>query len=140
MPVPDDLGPALAKWLAPYIAAELKRLDSTDYDEVACAEYVRELGQGVLNKAGTFFGMLEQHGRVGSLELANAIGTGTPKNIPANLTNSLKQRATAMSRRRPWDETKDTDNRTVWIDRDGIAERMQEAVMNEQTRRLGPKS
>jgi hypothetical protein len=140
MPIPDDLGPALAKWLAPYLAEELKRLDSTDYDEATCAEYVRELGQGVLNKAGTFFGMLEHHGRVGSLELANAIGTNTPKNIPANLTNSLKQRATAMGRRRPWDETKDDDNRTVWIDRDGIADCMREAIVNEQARRLGPKS
>ncbi len=140
MPVQDDVGPALAKWLAPYLAEELKRLDATDYDDTVCAEYVRELGQGVLNKAGTFFGVLEHHGRVGSLELAQAIGTDTPKNIPANLTNSLKQRAAAMGRPRPWDEAKDDDNRTVWLDRDGIAERMRDAVMNEQTRRLGPKS
>jgi hypothetical protein len=136
----EEIAPALARWLAPYVAEELNRLNSLGYDEAVCAAYVRELGQGVLNKAGTFFGMLEHHGKVGSLDLASAIGTDTPRNIPANLTNSLKQRAAAMGLTRPWDETKDEDNRTVWIDRDGIASRMNQAVMNEQHRRSGPKA
>lgn len=135
----DEIGRALARWLAPYLRDELTRLDSTSYDDATCAIYVRELGQGVLNKSATFFRMLEENGRVGSLELAHAIGTNTPKNIPANLTNSLKQRAVAMSLPRPWDETKDDDQRTVWVDHDGIAERMTNAVQNEMTRRLGPK-
>ena len=140
MNMPDEIGPAVAKWLAPFLVEELKSLESTGYDDATCAEYVRELGQGVLNRAGTFFALLDQNGKVGSLELANAIGTNTPKNIPANLTNSLKQRAVAMSRPRPWDEAKGDDNRTVWLDRDGNAERMLDAIHAEQHRRSGPKS
>src|SRR4051812_22075798 len=94
----------IARWLAPYVAEELagaqrRRSDAldagemsaatSDYDAAVCAEYVRELGQGVLNRATDFFSRLEHDGRVGSLELAQIIGTDTPRNIPANLTNSL---------------------------------------------------
>lgn len=136
----DEAATALARWLAPYIAAELgiavpKATLSSDYDAATCETYVRDLGQGVLNRASNLFTLLETRGRVGSLDLAEAIGTATPRNIPANLTNSLKQRARRLHLDRlPWDET-EKDGRTVWVDRDGIAGRMLEAVQQEQRRR-----
>jgi hypothetical protein len=141
---PDEIGRAIAKWLAPYLAAELGTLPSAatkpgaEYDSATCAEYVRELGQGVLNRSQDFFMKLEHDGRIGSLDLALAIGTDTPRNIPANLTNSLKQRARRMGLAVPWDETESDDGRTVWLDRDGIASRMVEALRGEQHRRSGP--
>jgi len=142
----------IARWLAPYVAEEIAgaqrrgsdaigagemSVATSDYDPSVCAEYVRELGQGVLNRATDFFSRLEQDGRVGSLELAQVIGTDTPRNIPANLTNSLKQRARRMNLAVPWDETVSEDDRTVWLDRDGIAARMVEAIRAEQQRRAG---
>jgi hypothetical protein len=141
----DEVATVLARWLAPYVAAELAKSTPTvgsasvDYDASTCTEYVRELGQGVLNRASNFFSLLATNGRVGSLELASAIGTATPRNIPANLTNSLKRRARRLGLDElPWDETTGEDGRTVWLDRDGIAARMCEAVQEEMRRRLGP--
>jgi len=132
----------IAEVLAPYVAEVLarsspKRPAGPDYDAATCAEFVRDLGQGVLNRAQNFFLLLATHGRVGSLDLALAIGTSTPRNIPANLTNSLKQRARRMNLDVPWGETVSEDGRTVWLDRDGIAARMIEALSAEQHRRHG---
>lgn len=145
MPFPEELAPSLAKWLAPYVAAELAggaappvTTLKPDYDAETCAAYVRELGQGVLNRAGDFFRRLERDGRVGSLELAQILNTNTPRNIPANLTNSLKQRARRLGLEVPWAETVSLDDRTVWVDRDGIAARMVVALAAEDRRRFGP--
>lgn len=142
---PDEIAPALAKWLAPYVAAELAggsitptATPAADYDAQTCAVYVRDLGQGVLNRAGDFFRKLAHDGRVGSLELAQILNTDTPRNIPANLTNSLKQRARKLGLEVPWVETVSSDDRTVWVDRDGIAARMVVALDNENQRRSGP--
>lgn len=66
------------------------------------------------------------------------IGTDTPRNIPANLTNSLKQRARKMNLDVPWITTVSGDDRTVWVDRDGNAGRMVEALRAEQERRFAP--
>lgn len=104
-----------------------------------CGEYVQGLGQGVVNRFGDFFAKLKREGRIGSLELAKTIGTATPRNIPANLTNSLKRRARKLGRPVPWTETTDQDQRTVWVDRDGIAARMVEAIQAEQARWSGPR-
>jgi hypothetical protein len=138
--LPDDFGRWLAKWLAPFLAAELAGTagSADNYDGAKCAEYVKPLGQNVLNRAGDFFAQLEHRGRIESPELALAIGTSTPRNIPANLTNSLKQRAKAMRLPLPWDQTVSATGRTVWLDRDGIAERMSKAIRDEQHRRFGP--
>lgn len=142
---PEDIAPALARWIAPYVAAELEKRPlrasspRSGYDAATCAEYVSELGQGVINRATDFFSKLDAGGRIGSLELAQVIGTNTPRNIPANLTNSLKQRARKMGLDVPWDETVDADNRTVWLDRAGIAARMVEALRAETQRRVGPR-
>lgn len=144
--LPEEVAPAIAKWLAPFVAAELALLppDSSErnsqYDSTTCADYVGELGQGVLNRSLDFFMKLENDGRIGSLDLARSIGTDTPRNIPANLTNSLKQRARKMGLAVPWDETVSEDDRTVWVDRNGIAARMVEALRAEQQRRVGPAS
>lgn len=142
---PEQIGPALAKWLAPYVAAELRNVpldesahDRNQYDESICTEYVSALGAGVLNRATDFFMKLDANGRIDSVELAHVIGTDTPRNIPANLTNSLKQRARSMGLSRPWDETTSDENRTVWVDRDGIAGRMVDAIHVEKQRRYGP--
>lgn len=143
IPVPDELPPALARWLAPYVAEELRRQGAGApaapmYDDATCAVYVRELGTGVLNRAHDFFLKLAEDGQIGSLALAQHLSIGTPRNIPANLTNSLKQRARTLGLERPWVETVSPDDRTVWVDRDRIAQRMVDAIRNEQQRRLGP--
>jgi hypothetical protein len=144
---PEEVGPAIARLLAPLVAAELAKLPShndaapgQEYDAGTCAKYVAELGTGVLNRAHDFFTKLDVDGQVGSLELAQQLAIDTPRNIPANLTNSLKQRARAMGLERPWRETVSADDRTVWVDRDGIAELMIEAVRAEQQRRFGPQT
>lgn len=147
----DELGPLLVRELAPRVAAEIRRdpigygLDlrapvavGPDYDAATCATYVRELGQNVVNRALDFFSILAADGRVGSLDLAQALGTSTPRNIPANLTNALKQRARRLGLELPWTEGVSADNRTVWIDRDRIAERMVVALRDEAQRRIGP--
>jgi len=144
---PEGIAPALAKWLAPYVAAELAHAQrpgsipvptkSSDYDAATCAEYVRELGVPVINRATDFFQKLDADGQIGSLELANVMGLPTPRNIPSNLTNSLKQRARKMGLQVPWTELVSEDSRTVWADRDGIAGRMVDALRAETQRRFG---
>jgi hypothetical protein len=142
---PEEIAPLIARWLAPYVASELSKTQpdtsstGLNYDDQTCAEYVRELGIGVQNRAIDFFMALDQNGRIGSLDLAQAIGTSSPRNIPANLTNSLKQRAKKLALAVPWDETSDEENRLVWLDRDGIAARMVEALRAEHHRRFGPR-
>lgn len=65
---PDEIAPTLARWLAPYVAAELAghppdhTARTHEYDAVTCKAYVRELGQGVLNRAADFFRKLGADG------------------------------------------------------------------------------
>lgn len=113
-PFTEDLAVALAKWFAPYVAAELAnthevgsgevRTLTSSYDATTCAEYVKGLGVPVLNRATDFFQKLDADGQIGSVELANVLGTNTPRNIPSNLTNSLKQRAKKLGLDVPWTE------------------------------------
>jgi len=93
------------------------------------------LGDTVLLRARVFFGRLAKEGRVGSLELVELLGLKGPTSIPANLTNPLKKRATRLGLEKPWDEAADREDRTVWVDRDGIAERMLRAI-DEEVERL----
>jgi hypothetical protein len=134
---------ALARWLAPYVAEELglprasqpKPSPFESYDDAACAVYVASLGEVVLDNAEIFFARLGQEGEIGSLALADAIGVASPRNIAAVLTTPLKKRAKALSLPLPWAE--DTrSQRTVWLDRDDIAERMVRAVREEKAQRL----
>lgn len=143
--LPDDFLRKLAELLKPHLdelggTATLTPPTgpqfSPDYDEDTCRVYVTELGQGVLNRAQDFFSQLFEHGQIDSVRLAEVMNISTPRYIPANMTNSLKQRAVAMDLPRPWKDGNTPDgSRTVWHDRDGIAERMVAAIRNEQQRR-----
>jgi hypothetical protein len=133
---------ALARWLAPYLAEELglprgsqpqpSPLES--YDDATCAVYVASLGDVVLDNAEVFFARLARDGEIGSLALADALGVASPRNIAAVLTTPLKKRAKALSLPLPWAEDA-RGQRTVWLDRDNIAERMLHAVRAEKARR-----
>jgi hypothetical protein len=134
---------ALARWLAPYVAEELglprgpqsKPSPFEGYDDATCAVYVASLGDVVLHNAEIFFARLGQEGEIGSLALADAIGVASPRNIAAVLTTPLKKRAKALSRPLPWAEGAH-GQRTVWLDRDDIAERMLRAVREEKAQRV----
>jgi hypothetical protein len=140
----DAAGRALAAWLAPYIAAELGRArpptpvsERDAYVEATCAEFVQALGDKVLRNATTFFTAIQERGQIGSLELAERLGVGSPRNIPAVLTTPLKRRARAMGLPYPWGESADHTNRTVWLSIEGVPERMLSALNAEIKRRNG---
>jgi hypothetical protein len=140
----EVVGRALARWLAPYLAHELaarhetrgERRSDASYDASVCAEYVRNLGDVVLANAARLFGLLARDGEVGSLALVDAIGVDGPRAIPSVLTTPLKRRAKAMGLAYPWNEDV-LDDRTLWVDRDGIATRMLTAISAEKDRRNG---
>jgi hypothetical protein len=134
---------ALAHWLAPYLAEELgltrqpqpqqpSPLES--YDEGTCAVFVSSLGDVVLDNAEVFFTRLAHEQEIGSLALADALGVASPRNIAAVLTTPLKKRAKALSLPLPWAEDAH-GQRTVWVNRENIAERMLHAVHEEKARR-----
>ncbi len=133
---------ALARWLAPYVAQELGLTAQSQlqpspvqsYDDATCAVFVASLGDVVLDNAEIFFARLVQEREIGSLALADAIGVASPRNIAAVLTTPLKKRAKALSLPFPWAEDA-RGQRTVWLDRHGIAERMLRAVREEKARR-----
>ncbi len=138
---------ALARELAPLIAEELG-LDKLSrrpappthgrYDHRTIVEFLSplHLGDSVLLRARVFFKQLAKEGRIGSLELVELLDLKGATSIPANLTNPLKKRAARLDLEVPWEETADRDDRTVWVDRDGIAARMLEAI-DEEIRRRG---
>ena len=135
---------ALARELAPLIAEELgldlpskPRPAHGRYDHRTIVEFLSplHLGDSVLLRARAFFKQLAKEGRVGSLELVELLDLRGPTSIPANLTNPLKKRAARLGLEVPWEETADRENRTVWLDRDGIAERMLVAIDDEIRRR-----
>jgi hypothetical protein len=133
---------ALARWLAPYVAEELGLIGQSQpqpsplqsYDDATCAVFVASLGDVVLDNAEVFFARLVEEREIGSLALADAIGVASPRNIAAVLTTPLKKRAKALSLPFPWAEDA-RGQRTVWLDRDGIAERMLRAVREEKAQR-----
>lgn len=150
----DEIAPALAKWLAPHIAAELNLAGpqtpdelSPDYDQRTCEVYVSGIGDVVLNRALAFFEALAAHHaevrpEVDSLalvELLNRIEPDlevtSPRQIPSLLTNSLKRRAKALALPMPWTEQRTRDGRTSWVDRDGIAGRLCGVLYQEEDRR-----
>jgi hypothetical protein len=108
---------------------------SDSYDAETCAVFAESLGDTVVEKAETFFGILNENGEVGSLELTDAVGVKGPTVLPFVLTTPLKRRAKALGLTRPWTEDASADNRTIWRDRDGIAKRMVEALEAERERR-----
>jgi hypothetical protein len=144
--MPTEALRALARELAPLIAQELG-LDRPSsrpapashgrYDHRTIVEFLTplHLGDSVLLRARTFFEQLAREGRVGSLELVELLDLKGATSIPANLTNPLKKRAARLGLEVPWEETADREDRTVWLDRDGIAARMLEAIDEEIDRR-----
>lgn len=111
---------------------------SADYDDETCRQFLNpdHLGDSVLERAKTFFELLEQKGEVASPDLVAALGVKGARSVPANLTNPLKKRARKMSITVPWAETATPDGlRTVWQDRDGIASRMVKAIEQERKSR-----
>lgn len=141
----DDLGPVLGRWLAPFVADELERrqagsvLPSSqplgDYDESTCEVFVAGLRTPTLTKARTLFGHLAHDRSVDSLSLAAALSLGSPRNLPGPLTTPLKRRAKKLGLGLPWSEGVSDSERTVWSDRDGIAQRMLAAIDEETGRR-----
>lgn len=137
----DELGAEFAKWLAPYLIKELQDKGVTlitppAYDENGCRLLVRELGINSLNRAGDFFAKLDADGVADSTTMAIHLGVGTPRNISSALTTPVKR----VSRRLgftelPWSEGESPEGRTLWRDRDGIAGRMRDAVIEERHRR-----
>jgi hypothetical protein len=147
--MPTDALRALARELAPLIAEELglnvpsrghhpAPVARRRYDQRMIVEFLSplHLGDSVLLRARVFFKQLAKEGRVGSLELVELLDLKGATSIPANLTNPLKKRAARLGLEVPWEEGADRENRTVWLDRDGIAARMVEAI-DEEVRRRG---
>lgn len=149
----DELAPPLAKWLAPYLAAELGLTApstsptlSATYDEHTAEVFASGLGDVVLPRASHFFGALwamtdgdeeELHpDSITSLQLAKLLKVDSPRNIASVLTNSLKRRAKNLGLPRPWLEDETAEGRTVWRCRDPEeAHRLFEAVGAEQKKR-----
>src|SRR4051794_17709117 len=89
----EAAGRALARWLAPYLREELGELGNTQEgrgSDATAQAFVAALGDVVVQNALTFFRLLASQREVTSLEVAEAIGVGTPRNIPAVLTTPLK--------------------------------------------------
>ncbi|MCP9486163.1 MAG: hypothetical protein MSC30_09895 [Gaiellaceae bacterium MAG52_C11] len=111
---------------------------SAKYDDTTCQQFLNRdhLGDSVLDRAKTFFELLERKGEVSSPDLVVALGVKGARSVPANLTNPLKKRARKMKIQVPWTETSTPDGlRTVWRDRDGIALRMVKAIEKERRNR-----
>jgi hypothetical protein len=136
----DAAARALARWLAPYLREELGATilqgapERSGDGEENVGEFVSALGDVVVENALTFFGLLAGGGEVTSLQVAEAIGVATPRNIPAVLTTPLKRRAKALGWDAPWIEGA-LGERTTWSDRDGLASRMVPALAAEKARR-----
>jgi hypothetical protein len=64
------------------------------------------------------------------------LGVETPRMIASLLTNSLKKCAKALRLPPPWSAQKTPADRTLWLDRDGIAARMAEALLRERRQRV----
>lgn len=141
IPFPSDqFGREFARWLAPYVAEELRRdahgMDPRAYTTEQCRELVRELGVNSVHRSRDFFNKLDAEGAVDSLTMATHMGVGTPRNIPSAVTTPIKRVAKRLGFGLPWDEEENVEERTVWRDRDGIARRMLEAIREETERRF----
>lgn len=136
----EQFGREFARWLAPYVAEELKRAvhaaDPDAYTSEQCRELAGELGVNSLHRSRDFFGKLQADGAVDSQTMAVWIGVGTPRNISSAVTTPIKRVAKRLGFGLPWDEGENAEERTVWRDRDGIAGRMHEAIRQETERRF----
>ena len=71
---------------------------SENYDDATCTQFLNRdhLGDSVLDRAKTFFELLDENGEVSSPDLVAALGVKGARSVPANLTNPLKKRARKM--------------------------------------------
>ena len=136
----DQAAQMLARWLAPYVAAELRgdgggeAASSATYDGATVTTFVRALGHSVVTNALVFFEKLAADGEATSVDIAEALSVGSPRNIAAVLTTPLKRRAKALGLPNPWSESSRGD-RTLWIDRDGLAKQFVTALRREAAQR-----
>lgn len=117
---------------APTLAA------SSMYDSETCKRFLEghHLGDSVLERARVFFEQIAEHGEISSVDLVEALELKGATSIPANLTNPLKKSARRLGIEEPWEVAETPDGlRTVWRDRDGIAERMVEVIQEERVNR-----
>ena len=152
----DEIAPTLAKWLAPYVAAELGLAAphaapelSPDYDEVTAAIYIEGLGDPVVPRAEWFFRHLsgaqlaaddgvedERRFEIDSATLAAQLRLDSPRQIAPQLTNSLKRRAKRLGLPYPWVQLVGKDDRTVWAARsERSARNLMVACITERERR-----
>lgn len=148
----ETIGPAIARILAPYIAAELgipvpgrDQALTEEYDDHTAEVFVSGLGDPVLPRAEKFFGWLsvvtngEDEGEprtITSVRLARLLGLESPRQIASVLTNSLKKRAKRLDLPVPWIQDETHEGRTTWRCRDTEqAERLLRATQAELTRR-----
>lgn len=141
IPFPSDqFGREFARWLAPYVADELKRethaMDPGAYTPEQCRELASELGVNSLHRSRDFFNKLDADGAVDSVTMARHLSVGTPRNIASAVTTPIKRISKRLGLGLPWDEGVSAEDRTVWRDRDGIARRMLEAIREETGRRF----
>jgi hypothetical protein len=96
------------------------------------------LGDQVIPRAHRFFSALADAGEQGleSRELARLLGEDTPRMIASLLGNSLKKRAKALRLPFPWAAHKTLEDRTLWLDREGIAACMAEALVRQERERF----
>lgn len=143
-PSADEALRVLAEALAPHMAAALQRLGysttptpvpTADYSAETCALFVSALGDEVVDRAFALFEPLAKHGQMTSIDLAEDLGA-VPRELSSLVTNSIKRRAARLNLPLPFvvDETPD-GARTVWRDRDGIAQRMVDALSAEEQHR-----
>ena len=136
----DEFGREFARWLAPYVAAELKQAspapNSDAYTSEQCRALARELGVNSLHRGRDFFSKLDADGAVDSVTMAKFIGVGTPRNISSALTTPVKRISKRLGLGLPWDVESSAEDRTVWRDREGIAARMLDAIREETERRF----
>ena len=149
---PEALGPALARLLAPYIITELRALGILPaspagasaspgtvpdvlYDAQTCDVFASRLGDNVLRRALVMFRLLALAGQLDSTALLGALPeANTTPHLASLLTSHLRHRCKTMGLRYPWRATK-RRGRVVWVDFDGIAGRMVQALEREEQAR-----
>ncbi len=72
-----------------------------------------------------------------SVTLAERLQSPAPRRLAGALTNQLKKAARTLGVEVAVEETEDADGRTVWLDRDGIAAPLAEAILAELGGRTG---
>jgi hypothetical protein len=112
------------------------------YDDDACRAFAAGLGDAVLARAETLFGLLAAHGDVESPELALALGLARPQLIAGAVNTRLKVRAGELGLPLPFlggcsHTAVGRPRRTVWRDRgDGTSARLLAALAAERQRRF----